>query len=183
MLEARRIPVFSADRSLAIKVGVTNRRHQQDVAVIRNPGAAEMRVTETVDDRVRIVVTGAPVPTRETRVRTELDHTERHDRARERVAVTGGADEWIDVTCEIALRGDLQWEEKQKTKDAVRFSRGLDRYRFQLDGTLFMRAPSQLRMRPVASERLQDLADPKPLPANDYNVRATTNPRAPHRNE
>src|SRR5688500_17839604 len=86
----------------------TNGRHQQDVSVIRDARAAEMRVTEAVDYRVGIVIARTTVPTCESRVRTELDHAERHYRARESVTVTGGADEWVNVTCEILLREHLR---------------------------------------------------------------------------
>ena len=87
-------------------------RQQQDVAVIRNAGAAEMRVRETVNFRIRVVITGATIPTSEPSIWTELDHAERNDRAWERVAMSAGADEGIDVACEIALRDDLKWKQK-----------------------------------------------------------------------
>ena len=67
-----------------------------------------MRVTESVDDRIGIVITGAAVPAGEPRVRAELDHAERNDRAGKRVTVSGGADERIDVTREICAERKLR---------------------------------------------------------------------------
>src|SRR5687767_9832214 len=62
-----------------------------------------MRVTESINDRVRIVIARTAVPAGETRVRAELDHAVRDDRARERVTVSRRADERIDVAREILL--------------------------------------------------------------------------------
>ncbi len=81
---------------------------QEDVAVIGDAGAAEMRMAETVDFRIRVVITGATIPTCEPCIRAELDHAERNDRAGECVAVTGSADEGIDVAREISLCEDLK---------------------------------------------------------------------------
>ena len=84
-----------------------------------------MRVTEAVDDGIRVVITGAAVPAGQPRVRTELDHAERNNRARERVAVSAGADEWIDVAREIALGGYLRGDtsSSQTYKDQNAFAR------------------------------------------------------------
>src|ERR1051325_9814403 len=81
---------------------------QKDVAVVGNAGAAEMRVAEAVDGGIGVVITGTTIPAREPRVRTELDHAERNDRAGERMSVPARADERIDVAREIALSRSLR---------------------------------------------------------------------------
>src|SRR5215510_1537310 len=83
---------------------------QEDVAVIGDTGAAQMRVAEAVDRGVRVVITGTTIPAAESCIRTELDHAERNSRPRESMAVPAGADERIDVTREISLRVDLKRE-------------------------------------------------------------------------
>src|SRR5262245_55104240 len=97
---------------------ITDCWQQQNVAVIRNACAAEMRMTEAVNHRIGIVIPGATIPTREPRIRTELDHSERHDCARKRVAMSARANERIDVTREIALRGDVQCNQEQHAREA-----------------------------------------------------------------
>ncbi len=81
---------------------------QEDIAVVRYAGSAEMRVTEPVDRRIRVVIARATIPACEPRVGTELDHPERNDRTRERMTMTTGADEWIDVAREITLPADVK---------------------------------------------------------------------------
>ena len=80
-----------------------NRRYQEDVAIIGNACAAEMGVAEAVDDVVGIMIAGAAIPTRKTRIGTELDHTEGHGRTRKRMPVPAGADERINVASESLL--------------------------------------------------------------------------------
>jgi len=46
-----------------------------------------------------------------------LDHAEGDDRAGKCVAVPTGADEWVDVACEIALRGYLERKDEQAKKN------------------------------------------------------------------
>ena len=72
-----------------------------------------MRVTEAVDSGIGIVITRTTVPACESRVRAELDHAVRNDRAGKRVPVTTGADEGIDVAREVSLGIDLCWQEKK----------------------------------------------------------------------
>src|SRR5690349_13877478 len=91
---------------------VADGRHQQDIAVVGNTGATEMRVAETVNNRIGVVITRAAVPTRQSRVRTQLDHAERHDGAGKRVTVSAGADKWVDVTREVSLSIDVRRYEK-----------------------------------------------------------------------
>ena len=49
------------------------------------------------------MVTGAAIPTSQPRVGTELNHAERHRRSGIGVAMTGGANERINVAGEILL--------------------------------------------------------------------------------
>src|SRR5262245_23370272 len=101
-----------------------HRRQQQDVSVIRNARATEVSVTEAVDHRIGIMITGATVPTREPCIRTELDHAERHRRAGKRVAMSACTDEGIDVAREVALCGGVGREYQQyPDKDSSFFDR------------------------------------------------------------
>ena len=61
------------------------------------------------------MVSGAAVPAGEPCVRTELDHAERNDRAREGVPVSPCADERIDVAREISL--SKNWYTKKHKQD------------------------------------------------------------------
>ena len=63
------------------------------------------------------MITRTPIPAREPCIRAELDHAEGNDSARERVAVSGGTDEGIDVMCEIALRRDVQRKQEKQAND------------------------------------------------------------------
>jgi hypothetical protein len=56
------------------------------------------------------VITGASVPACQASIRTELDHAERRSRAWVGVAVSGRADERIDVPCQITLRLTRRWK-------------------------------------------------------------------------
>ena len=59
------------------------------------------------------MIAGAAVPTCEPRVRAELDHAKRHDRAGESVSMPSSADERIDVACEILLGENRQAKQKK----------------------------------------------------------------------
>ena len=74
-------------------------------------------MTESIDRRIGVVITRAAIPACESCVGTELDHAEGNDSARKRVTVSGGADEGINVTSEIALRIDVQRKEKKQAND------------------------------------------------------------------
>ena len=69
-------------------------------------------MTEAVDDRVGIMIARRAVPAGESRIRTELDHAERDDRAGKGVAVSSRVDKRIDVAREVFLRIDLKREAK-----------------------------------------------------------------------
>ena len=71
-------------------------------------------MTETVDDVVGVVITRAAVPSGQPRVRTQLHHAEGHCGAGECMAMSGGADEWIDVTREIPLGQHLKRQEQNR---------------------------------------------------------------------
>ena len=92
-------------------------RHQQDIAVVGNARAAEVRVAEAVENRIAVVITRTAVPAGQASVRAELDHPERNNRAGKRVTVPGCADEWIDVTRKVSLCVDLNRDNKQQKKD------------------------------------------------------------------
>ena len=76
---------------------LARRRHQEDVAVVRNAGAAQVGVREADDAVVAVVVAGGGIPAGQPRVRAWLDHSERQARTGKRVAVTTSTDERIDV--------------------------------------------------------------------------------------
>src|ERR1700752_3054549 len=76
-----------------------------------------MRVTEAVDDRIGVVITGAAVPTGETRVRTELDHAERARCTGIRVPMPGSADKRIYIASQILLRQQCDRQDQQESED------------------------------------------------------------------
>src|SRR6185369_8915462 len=81
-------------------------------------------MTEAVDHRIGIVITGATVPAREPRIRTELDHSERHSRAGKRVPMPARANERIDIASEVALcRGVGREYQQHADKDSSFFER------------------------------------------------------------
>lgn len=80
-----------------------------------------MRVAKSVNDGVGVVIAGAAIPTGETSIGAELDHPVRNDRAGERVTVSPGTDQRIDVTREILLRGDLPRQKNKQTEDGESF--------------------------------------------------------------
>src|SRR4029079_1960257 len=89
------------------KLRLADGRHKQDVAVIRNARAAQVRVRKAVDDVVRIVITRAAVPVVGARVGRKLHQPERRGRSWKRVPVSARADERVDVMRVIAgLRGN-----------------------------------------------------------------------------
>ena len=62
-------------------------RHQEDIAQVGTTRSAQVRMTEADDDAIRIVITGAPVPTFVDVLRTRLNHTERNIGADKDVAM------------------------------------------------------------------------------------------------
>jgi hypothetical protein len=90
--------------------------HKQDVAVIRDPGTAEVSVTEPVESLVRIVIARASVPAHQTSIGAKLDHPERHGGAGICVPVSTCTYEWVDITSQVTLSmtGGCQYEHKAK---------------------------------------------------------------------
>ena len=80
-----------------LKIRLADRRHKQNVAIIGNSRAAQMRVRKTVNRRIGIMITRTSVPIINARVGRELHHSERHRRARKCVSVSACADERIDI--------------------------------------------------------------------------------------
>ena len=78
--------------------------HHQHVAIVADPGAAEVGVTEAPDLRVGIIIAAAGIPARGAGVRAELHHPEGGRGSRKGVAVEAGADERIDVLQHIISR-------------------------------------------------------------------------------
>ena len=106
MIEARGVAFARVIAIDGVQIRLANSWHEENVTIIGDTCTAEMRVTESVDDVVGVMVAGAAVPTRKTCIRAQLDHTEGHDRPWKCVTVSASADEWIDVTSEFLLRID-----------------------------------------------------------------------------
>src|SRR5215204_5282829 len=102
MGEARCIPITRFIR-ICVEIDSACSRHQQDVAVIRDPGAAQVRVAETVNDVIGVVVTGTPVPTCQSSIRTELHHTKRQCCTGKCVTMSAGSNEGIDESSQVGL--------------------------------------------------------------------------------
>src|SRR6266576_2268025 len=97
MTERRRVTLVSSSVDKPIENHVAYCRHQQDIAIVGNPGPTQMCVAKTIDDVVGVMIAGAPIPTTQASVRTELDHAKGHRHAGERVSVPARADEGIDI--------------------------------------------------------------------------------------
>ena len=76
-------------------------RHQQDIAVVRNARSTKVRVTESEDRVVGIVITGAGVPTFNSCIGTELHNAERQSCTWNSVVITVRADEGIDMVYHV----------------------------------------------------------------------------------
>jgi len=80
-------------------------RHEQDVAVVRDTRATQVRVGKAVENVVGEVVARATVPAFQTGVGTELHHSEREGRRGVGVTVPASSDEGIDVARRIVPGG------------------------------------------------------------------------------
>ncbi len=89
MGEPRRIALA---RGASFELDVADRGHQQHIAQTAAAGSGQMRVAETTNGAVGIMIAGAPVPALDRRIGAELDHAKRHDRARIGMPMFGGAD-------------------------------------------------------------------------------------------
>ena len=100
MAEAREVAAAGMLDRTGFEMHLAGDRHDQHIAEIGVAGAGEVRVRKTEDGRIVVAVTGGPgvafLARLELRVGAELDHAERDDRARKRVAVAARADERID---------------------------------------------------------------------------------------
>src|ERR1043166_9853806 len=79
----------------------TDHRHKEHVAIIGNSSPTKMCVCETVDEIVGVVITRTTIPASQTRIRTELNHSEWQAGTRESGTMTTGTDDRIDVVREI----------------------------------------------------------------------------------
>src|ERR1051325_3777042 len=103
MTEGRRVSRLRLAVDQRFERNGAHGRHEKDVAIIRNAGAAQMCVAESVNDSVGIVITRTAVPTGEARIRTELHHAEGKRSAGKSMAVARSADEWIDIASRTLL--------------------------------------------------------------------------------
>ncbi len=85
--------------------GRAGRRHHRDVEQVTDAGTAEVRVAESDDGAVAVVVAGAPVPGLRDAGRAQLDEAEGHVCAHEHVTVSAGADLGIYVGRVVFGRG------------------------------------------------------------------------------
>ena len=76
---------------------VAYERGDEDVAVIRAAGTAEMGVRKAINATVAIVIARTAVPAIKTRVRAKLDGAKRQNRARVGMSVFSGAHERIHI--------------------------------------------------------------------------------------
>ena len=77
--------------------GLANERGDENVAVVLTAGAVKMRVRESVDAAVAVMVGGTAVPAFQPRVRAHLNGAERQDRARVGVPVLVRAHERVNI--------------------------------------------------------------------------------------
>jgi len=68
---------------------------EQNVPIIRYAGSLQMRMAESVNDAVAVVVSAATVPACESGVRAQLDHSKWGRSTRVRVAVPSRSDEGV----------------------------------------------------------------------------------------
>src|SRR5580658_5836160 len=71
-------------------------RHKEDVAEVRDAGAAKVVLGESDNDTVGIVVAGAPVPTFVDVGGSDLDGAERNAGPEKGMAMSAGANVWVD---------------------------------------------------------------------------------------
>src|SRR5207237_8613864 len=84
--------------------------HQQEIEHVSNAGATQVRVAETHNGVVGVVVSRAPVPAFVVRIRAELHCPERNSRSWVGVPVPAGADcdldkfRWISTASSFRLQ-------------------------------------------------------------------------------
>ena len=81
-------------RGAGFELDLADRGHQQHVTQAAAAGSGQMRVAESANGAVGIMIAGAPIPALDRRIGAELNHAKRHDRARISMPMLGGADHW-----------------------------------------------------------------------------------------
>ena len=92
MSESRAVPRAREELVAGKEVRCSGRRGDEDVAVVGDARAAQVRVAEPEDRAVGIVVPRAGIPSLDAGVGAQLDHAERHGRPGIGVAVAAGAE-------------------------------------------------------------------------------------------
>ncbi len=86
-----------------LQLRLTRHRHQQDVRVVGDAGAAQVCVRKPEDAAVAVVIAGTAVPSRQPCVGTRLDHAERQRWSRIGVSVSAGADKRVHQVGQLRL--------------------------------------------------------------------------------
>lgn len=73
-------------------------RQESHIAQLAYDCTAEMQMTESDEDGVGNMITGAPVPTSRMLGGTKLYEAERHIGSKEHMAMSACANPWIDIT-------------------------------------------------------------------------------------
>ena len=76
---------------------VSIRWHEQYIAVIRHSRSLQMRVRESVNNAIAIMITTATVPSVETRIRTQLNHSKRSSCSGKGVSMSARSGEHIYI--------------------------------------------------------------------------------------
>lgn len=97
MREVRSVSLFVTAVSDSIQLRFADGGHEQDVTVVRHARAAQVRMGESIDHRIRIMISAAAIPAGEPRVGRKLHHAERQHRPGKRMTMAAGADEGVDV--------------------------------------------------------------------------------------
>src|ERR1051325_1558960 len=81
-----------------------HRRHQQNIPVVTATRSAQVRVRESINNRIRIMIPAAAIPASVNAcIGRELHHSKWHHCAGEGVSVTASTDEGIDVVSKVWL--------------------------------------------------------------------------------
>src|SRR5258705_7026232 len=93
MRETRAQPIHSECLIIGGFLQLARDGKHQHITQIADASAGQMRVAETEDGRIRIMITGASIPAFDRRVRAKLDKDKRHGRAGISVAMSTRADQ------------------------------------------------------------------------------------------
>src|ERR1044072_7112880 len=69
--------------------------HQQDIPIITATRTTEMRMGETIDHRIRVMIPATTIPSFKARIWTQLYHTEGNERPRVCMPMPSRADHWV----------------------------------------------------------------------------------------